>query len=168
MWRRFTCLLTLTFWKDKGSLKIPKLVNFGEFLKIWSLRSNIVIRQAILIGQTLGENAKIEKFKWDILSHFQTMWGSSKEYKKGQRDTFQDILGLASSKGKKSWATTSWNNGLFKQIILPTFITRRNSKAACRTQQMQFVFFQCLSHNFSIKFLVFSIFFSAFHISKNI
>ena len=26
----------------------------------------------------------------------------SKEYKKGQRDTFQDILGLASSKGKKS------------------------------------------------------------------
>ena len=49
----------------------------------------------------------------------------SKEYKKGQRDTFQDILGLllASSKGKKSWATTSWNNGLFKRIILPTFIT---------------------------------------------
>ena len=87
------------------------------------------------------------------------MWGSSKEYKKGQRDTFQDILGLASSKGKKSWATTSWNNGLFKQIILPTFITRRNSKAACRTQQMQFVFFQRLSHNCSIKFLVFSIFF---------
>ena len=100
--------------------------------------------------------------KWDILSHFQTMWGSSKEYKKGQRDTFQDILGLASSKGKKSWATTSWNNGLFKQIILPTFITRRNSKAACRTQQMQFVFFQRLSHNFSIKFLVFSIFFLPF------
>ena len=104
------------------------------------------------------ENLKFA-VKWDILSHFQTMWGSSKEYKKGQRDTFQDILGLASSKGKKSWATTSWNNGLFKQIILPTFITRRNSKAACRTQQMQFVFFQRLSHNCSIKFLVFSIFF---------
>ena len=26
------------------------------------------------IDQKLVENAKIEKFKWDILSNFQTMW----------------------------------------------------------------------------------------------
>ena len=49
------------------------IVRFGEFLKISSLRSNSVTRQVILIGQTLGENAKIQGFKCDILSNFQTM-----------------------------------------------------------------------------------------------
>ena len=29
---------------DKSSLKMPKMVNFGEFLKTWSLRSNSVTR----------------------------------------------------------------------------------------------------------------------------
>ena len=33
---------------------MPKMVNFGEFLKTW-------------------ENAKIEKLKWDILGDFQTL-----------------------------------------------------------------------------------------------
>ena len=54
-------------------IKIPQLVHFGEFLKTWSLRSNSVTRQ-VLIGQKLVENAKIQKFKCDILSNFQTMW----------------------------------------------------------------------------------------------
>ena len=44
-------------------IKNAKNSQFGEFLKILSLRSNSVTRQATLIGQTLGENAKIEKFK---------------------------------------------------------------------------------------------------------
>ena len=30
--------------------------------------------RSVLIGQTLVENAKIQKFKCDILSNFQTMW----------------------------------------------------------------------------------------------
>ena len=37
------------------------------------LRSNRVTR--LLIGQISVKNAKIEKFKCDILSHFQTLWG---------------------------------------------------------------------------------------------
>ena len=36
---------TFIFWVDKSSLKMPKMVNFGEFLKTWSLRSNSVTRQ---------------------------------------------------------------------------------------------------------------------------
>ena len=36
---------TFTFWVDKSSLKMPKMVNFGEFLKTWSLQSNNVTRQ---------------------------------------------------------------------------------------------------------------------------
>ena len=30
--------------------------------------------RSILIGQKLAENARIEKFKWDILGDFQTLW----------------------------------------------------------------------------------------------
>ena len=30
---------------DKSSLQMPKMVKFGEFLKIWNLRSNSVTRQ---------------------------------------------------------------------------------------------------------------------------
>ena len=54
-------------------IKNTKNGPFGEFLKTWSLRSNSVTRQ-VLIGQKLVENAKIQKFKCDILSNFQTMW----------------------------------------------------------------------------------------------
>ena len=39
---------SFTFWMDKSSLKRPKMVNFGEFLKNWSLRSNSVTRQIIV------------------------------------------------------------------------------------------------------------------------
>ena len=34
-----------TFWVDKSSWKIPKMVHFGEFLKTWCLRFNSVTRQ---------------------------------------------------------------------------------------------------------------------------
>ena len=51
------------------------MVNFGEFLKTWSLRSNSVTRQvSFKIGQKLVENANIQKFKCDILGDFQTLW----------------------------------------------------------------------------------------------
>ena len=39
---------TFTFWVDKSWLKIPKIVNFGKFLKTWSLRSNSVTKQVRL------------------------------------------------------------------------------------------------------------------------
>ena len=40
---------TFTFWVAKSSLKMPKLVNFGELLKTWSLRSNSVTRHVTFI-----------------------------------------------------------------------------------------------------------------------
>ena len=36
---------TFTFWLDKSWLKMPKMVQFGEFLKTYSLRSNSATRQ---------------------------------------------------------------------------------------------------------------------------
>ena len=45
---------TFTFWVDKSWLKMPKMVHFGEFLKIWSLRSNRVTRQVSFNRSKIG------------------------------------------------------------------------------------------------------------------
>ena len=52
---------------------MPKMVNFGEFLKTWSLRSagqTVLPDRSIWIRQKLVENATIE---WDIFGDFQTL-----------------------------------------------------------------------------------------------
>ena len=49
------------------------MVNLGEFLKTWSLCSISVPRQVNFDRQKFVETAKIEKFKCDILSNFQTL-----------------------------------------------------------------------------------------------
>ena len=46
------------------------MVHLGEFLKTLSL---LTAGRSVLIGQKLVENAKLQKFKCDILSNFQTM-----------------------------------------------------------------------------------------------
>ena len=46
------------------------MVNFGEYLINWSLRSNSVTKQVNFNRQKMLENAKIQKFKCDILSNF--------------------------------------------------------------------------------------------------
>ena len=53
---------------------MPKNVHFGEFLQTWSLRSNSVTRQVSFNRTKIGENAKIEKLKCNILCDFQTLW----------------------------------------------------------------------------------------------
>ena len=45
---------TFTFWVDKSSLKMPKMVHFGEFLKTWSLRSNSVTRHVSFNRTKIG------------------------------------------------------------------------------------------------------------------
>ena len=53
----------VTFWVDKSSLKMPKMINFC-FWK--TLRSNSVTRCYIFTGQKFIKNAK----KWSILASF--------------------------------------------------------------------------------------------------
>ena len=43
-----------TFWMDKSELKRPKIVHYGEFLKICSLRSNSVTRQVSFNRTKIG------------------------------------------------------------------------------------------------------------------
>ena len=47
----------------KCTIQIVKMVHLGEFFD-----------RSVLIGQKLVENAKFEKFKYDILCDFQTLW----------------------------------------------------------------------------------------------
>ena len=50
------------------------MVHFGEFFKKPEAYGQTVLPdRPILIEQKLAENAKIQKFKCDILSNFQTM-----------------------------------------------------------------------------------------------
>ena len=69
---------TFTFLVDKSSFKMPKMVNLASFWKTEAFGQTVLPDRSVLIGQKLVENAKIEKFKWDILDDFQTMWHSRK------------------------------------------------------------------------------------------
>ena len=107
----------LHFEWTKVHQKCQKLVNFGEFFKTWSLRSNSGTRQITFIVQKIVENAKI---KCNILSHFQTIC---------------HILSLFKNCGG-SWNATFWVN--FKQcasckkgINLPFLLLSRKSTDYC-------------------------------------
>ena len=65
---------TVTFWVDKSYLKMPKMVNLASFWKTEACGQTVLPDRSVLTGQKLVENAKIQKFKCDILSNFQTMW----------------------------------------------------------------------------------------------
>ena len=50
------------------------MVHIGAFLKPEACGQTVLPDRSILIGQKLVENARIQKFKCDILNTFQTMW----------------------------------------------------------------------------------------------
>ena len=49
------------------------MLDFDEFLKPEACGQTVLPDRSILIGQKLMENAKIQKFKCDISSNFETM-----------------------------------------------------------------------------------------------
>ena len=55
---------------------MPKMLNLASFWKPEACCQTVLPDRSVLIGQTLVENAKIQKFKCDNLSNFQTMWSS--------------------------------------------------------------------------------------------
>ena len=52
-------LRAFTFWVDKNESKIPKMVHFGEFLKLEVCGQTVLPDRSFLIGKTLVKNAKI-------------------------------------------------------------------------------------------------------------
>ena len=50
------------------------MLDLASFAKPEAGGQTLLPERSILVGQKLVENAKIEKFKWDILGDFQTMW----------------------------------------------------------------------------------------------
>ena len=66
---------TFLFWVDKSWLKnAQKWCILASFWKLEACGQTVLPDRSILIGQNLVGNAKIKKFKCDILSNFQTMW----------------------------------------------------------------------------------------------
>ena len=61
-----------TFWVDKCSLKMPKMVHFGDFLKTWSLLSNSVTSQ-FYKDKYWWKMPKLKSSDETILSNFKTM-----------------------------------------------------------------------------------------------
>ena len=53
---------------------MPEMVNFASFDNPEACGQTLSQNILISIGQILVENAKIMKFKSDILSDFQTLW----------------------------------------------------------------------------------------------
>ena len=53
---------------------MPKWSILASFWKPEASGQTVLPDRSVLIGQKLVENAKIEKFKCDILSNFWTMW----------------------------------------------------------------------------------------------
>ena len=49
------------------------MVHFGEFWKPEACGQTVLPDRSVLIGQKLVKKAKKQKFKFDILSNFQTM-----------------------------------------------------------------------------------------------
>ena len=68
---------TFTFWVDKSSLKMPKKIHFGEFLKTRILPSNSVTRQVTFNREKNGRKCQNINNQCDILSGFQTFWNYS-------------------------------------------------------------------------------------------
>ena len=60
-------------WVEKF-IKIPKMFYFGDFWKSEASNQTVLPVRLPVDKTKLMKNAKIEKFKCDILSNFQTLW----------------------------------------------------------------------------------------------
>ena len=64
-----------TFWVDKSSLKMPKIVNFCEFLKNEICGQTVLPDRSILIGQKYQNSYATF---WVIFIQYDSVWKSSK------------------------------------------------------------------------------------------
>ena len=69
-----TKLLLYNVWKSQKSL-IYNIASEASYVYISSGQNwKLSVKQCYQTEQEIVENAKIEKFKWDIVGDFQTMW----------------------------------------------------------------------------------------------
>ena len=60
-------------WRQKLIKKCQNWSILASFWKAEACGQTVLPDRSVLIGQNLMGNAKIQKFKWEILSNFQTM-----------------------------------------------------------------------------------------------
>ena len=91
--------LRLHFEWTKVNWKCQKWSILASFWKLEACGQTVLPDRSVLIGQKLVEKAKIQKFKCDILSNFQTMWvGEFHEV-----HTFKDLCSVRWPEFKGKW-----------------------------------------------------------------
>ena len=56
---------------------MQNMLNLASFWKPEACGQTVLPDRSVLIGQKFEENAKIDNFKWDILSNLQALWPHS-------------------------------------------------------------------------------------------
>ena len=130
------------------------MANFGEFLKIWSLRLNSVTRQISFKTTKMVENAQTEIFKWYIFVDFYTMWKTQKEFASTIKKVGHDFpiflfLHFKASAGTHrardygnwsfsllTWALDLWADERHKALI--TFVIRNADAFKARETKGEF------------------------------
>ena len=130
------------------------MVHFGEFLKTWSLRSNSFTRQVSFNRIKIGGNAKIKKFKCDILSDFQTMWGFGID---NESCISKNCLFNFSCNWRileKSGPYPCWNPSWRNQYVLdnPTNCDRKHPKS--QNEKMSKLYYSFITHCSKSSFFV--------------
>ena len=64
--------LQYNYWYFHSVWKSQKIL--ASFWKTEACGQRVLPNRSFFIGQKLMENAKVEKYKWDIMSDFQTLW----------------------------------------------------------------------------------------------
>ena len=121
---------TFTFWVDKSSLKMPKMIHFGEFLKTWSLLSNSVIRQVTFNKTKIGgkgQNWQNSNATFIVIFKLCALWICEKVRKKL-------IFAL------KEHKSTFWSaNYTFRYIWFRNCIEELDLSRVCACHEMRFL-----------------------------
>ena len=127
---------TFTFCVDKIWLKMPKMVNFGEFLKTWSLLPKSVTRQVTFKRTKMVANAKNQNGQnsqnWRFLAFLWT-FGHSKCKRISLRSQCWMRLFL--------W----FSNTVHNQYIFKVQRCRKGHLIFCFWQTLQNFFLECTS-----------------------
>ena len=118
---------------------MPKNCPFWRvFWKSEACGQTVLPDRSVLIGQKLVENAKIKKFKCDILSNFQTMW---------------DFLNIELQSRNLPGVSTSFGQAITYAKNLRISQRRKNRESLCTLQISPSIWRICLTKQFKILIL---------------
>ena len=108
---------------------MPKMVNLASFWRIEAYSQTVLPDRSLLIGQKLLEKVKIQKFKCDILSNFQTMCVASLAIFRFQNNSeSKKVLFYYSLWGRRSFVSdivsSVWSWWWWRMVQRATILTK--------------------------------------------